>query len=65
MKLKILIIKQGQKTIRKKEKKKKLLLIVSIIFFEAREMVLNGFKSKIFTNKSKGSGILNTNLKFS
>ena len=29
-------------------------------FFEAREMVLNGFKSKIFSIKSKGSGLLNT-----
>ena len=26
-------------------------------------MVLNGFKSKIFLTKSKGSGILNTKLK--
>ena len=26
-----------------------------------REMVLNGFKSKIFLTKSRGSGILNTN----
>ena len=29
-------------------------------FFAAREMVLNGFKSKIFSIKLKGSGILNT-----
>ena len=28
-------------------------------FFEAREMVLNGFKSKIFLTKSTGTGILN------
>ena len=28
-------------------------------FYSAREMVLNGFKSKIFLIKSKGSGILN------
>ena len=28
------------------------------IFFKAREMVLNGFKSKIFLTKSKDSGIL-------
>ena len=27
----------------------------------SREMVLNGFKSKIFLTKSKGSGYLNTN----
>ena len=32
-------------------------------FFEAREKVLNGFKSKIFLIESKGSGILNTKLK--
>ena len=31
-------------------------------FFEAREMVLNEFKCKIFLIKSKGSGILNTKL---
>ena len=30
-------------------------------FYKGREMVLNGFKSKIFLRKSKGSGILNTN----
>ena len=29
-------------------------------FFEAREMALNGFKSKIFLTKSTGKGILNT-----
>ena len=29
-------------------------------FYSAREMVLNGFKSKIFSIKSKGSGLLNT-----
>ena len=31
--------------------------------FEAREKVLNGFKSKIFLIESKGPGILNTKLK--
>ena len=30
-------------------------------FYMGREMVLNGFKSKIFLTKSRGSGILNTN----
>ena len=30
-------------------------------FYTGREMVLNGFKSKIFLTKSKGSGYLNTN----
>ena len=29
-------------------------------FYDAREMVLNGFKSKIFLTKSTGTGILNT-----
>ena len=32
-------------------------------FLKAREMVLNGLKSKIFSIKSKGSGILNNKLK--
>ena len=30
-------------------------------FIDARELVLYGFKSKIFLTKSTGSGILNTN----
>ena len=30
-------------------------------FYEAREMVLNGFKSKIFLIKSTGTGLFNTN----
>ena len=29
-------------------------------FYEARETVLNGFKSKIFLAKSTGTGLLNT-----
>ena len=29
-------------------------------FYEAREMVLNGFKSKIFLVKSTGTGLFNT-----
>ena len=29
-------------------------------FFEAREIILDGFDSKIFSIKSKGLGILNT-----
>ena len=36
-------------------------------FYEAREMVLNGFKSKIFLIKSTGTGLFNTiilNLKY-
>ena len=29
-------------------------------FYDAREMVLNGFKSKIFLTKSTGTGLFNT-----
>ena len=29
-------------------------------FYEAREMVLNGFKNKIFLIKSTGTGVFNT-----
>ena len=32
-------------------------------FFSAREMVVNGFKSKIFLIKCKGSALLNSKLK--
>ena len=44
----------------KKKQEKEVTLDSLHNFFEAREMVLNGFKSKIFPNKSKGSGLLNT-----
>ena len=30
-------------------------------FFEGREKILNGFTSRMFLIKSKGSGLLNTN----
>ena len=53
------MIKQDRKTIKKKQEKE----IVSdnlYKIFSARKMVLNGFKSKIFSIKSKGSGLLNT-----
>ena len=30
-------------------------------FYDAREMVLNGFRSKIFLTKSTGTGLFNTN----
>ena len=30
-------------------------------FYDVREMVLNGFKSKIFLTKSTGAGLFNTN----
>ena len=53
------MIKQDQKTIKKKQEKESTLDALHN-FFEAREMVLNGFKSEIFSIKSKGSGLLNT-----
>ena len=60
MKLKILIIKQDQKII-KKEQEKEFVYDSLHKFFVAREMVLNKFKSKIFLTKSKGSDILKNN----
>ena len=47
----------------KKKQEKKITLDSLYNFFEAREMVLNGLKSKIFLIKSKGSGLLNSKLK--
>ena len=38
----------------KKKKEKEITLDSLYNFFELREMVLNGFKSKIFSRKSKG-----------
>ena len=52
-----------KKTRLKSDKKKRKREIVKenlYNFFEAREMVLNGFKSKIFLTKSTGTGILIT-----
>ena len=52
-----------KKTRPKRDKKKQKREIVKeglYNFFEAREMVLNGFKSKIFLPKSTGKGTLNT-----
>ena len=46
-----------------KKTEKEVLLQNLYNFFEARKKVLNGFKSKIFLTKSKGSGTLNTKLK--
>ena len=48
--------KNEEKKREKENVKKKL-----YYFYTGREMVLNGFKSKLFLTKSKGSGILNTN----
>ena len=42
-----------------KNEKKKLFFKTCIIFFEGREKILDAFKSKIFSIKSKGTGILN------
>ena len=54
--------KTRPKSLEKKQEKESTL--VSLYnFLKAREMVLNGLKSKIFSIKSKGSGILNTKLK--
>ena len=47
----------------RKEQEKEIVLKNLYNFFEGREKVLNGFKSKIFLTKFKGSGILNTKLK--
>ena len=55
----ILLRKQGQKMMRK-NKKKKIVRKNLRNFSGQREMVLNGFKSKIFLTKSTGTGILNT-----
>ena len=55
----ILLRQQSQEIMRKKQKKK-LLKKNLHNFLKAREIVLNGFKSKIFLTKSTGTGILNT-----
>ena len=57
MKLVIVMIKQDQKIIKEKEGKE----IASdnlYEFYSAREMILDGFKSKMISIKSKGWGIL-------
>ena len=58
MRLMNLLKKQSKKIITKKEKR--IVLENLSIFSNAREMVLNCFKSKIFLIKSTGTGILNT-----
>ena len=47
----------------KKKQEKEITLDRLHNFFKAREMVFNGFKSKAFSIKSKGSGPLNSKLK--
>ena len=44
----------------KKKQKKEIVKENLYNFYKAREMALNGFKSKIFLTKSTGTGILNT-----
>ena len=67
IKLEILVKKTRPKSDKEKQEKE----IVSnnlYQFYNAKEMVLNGFKSKIFLIKSTGTNILNTdnskNLKY-
>ena len=44
----------------KKKQEKEIVLQNLYNFFEAREILLDGFDSRIFSIKSKGSGLLNT-----
>ena len=44
-----------------KKRERKIVMKILHGFFNAREMVFNGFKSKIFLTKFTGSGILSTN----
>ena len=50
--------KRIPQAIKKKKKKKEVTLNTLNNFYDAREMVLNGFKSKIFLTKSAGTGFL-------
>ena len=50
------------KSLEKKQEKETVLENLYNLF-EGRKKLLNGFKSKIFLTKSKGSGVLNTKLK--
>ena len=43
-----------------KKQEKEIFLKNLLNFFDARELVLNGFSSRIFLIKSKGPGLLNT-----
>ena len=59
------LLKKTKPKSNKKKQKRETIKENLYKFYNAREMVLNGFKSKIFLAKSKGSGILNTKLKIS
>ena len=62
MKLKILVIKTRPKNYKKKQEKETASDNL-YKFFSARKMVLDGFKSKMFSIKSKRSALLNSKLK--
>ena len=64
MKLKNVYDKRRPKNYKKKQEKE-ITLNSLYKFYDAREMVLKGFKSKILSIKSKGSGLLNSRLKIS
>ena len=54
--------KKNKKTISPEKKQEKEIVLLNLYnSFEDREKVLNAFESKIFSTKSKGSGLLNTN----
>ena len=59
MRLKVLIIKQDRKAIRKKKEKGVTINNLNN-FDEAKKMILNGFKSEILLTKSTGTGLFNT-----
>ena len=51
--------KHRNQAVKEKNEKKKLFFQNLYNFFEGREKILDAFESKIFSIKSKGSGILN------
>ena len=51
--------KHRNQAVKEKNEKKKLFFQNQYNFFEGREKILDAFESKIFSIKSKGSGILN------
>ena len=53
--------KHRNQAVKEKNEKKKLFFQNLYNFFEGREKILDAFESKIFSIKSKGSGILNPN----
>ena len=55
----LILGKKQNQEVKKKKTRKKIVLQNLYNFFEGREKVLDVFESKIFSIKSKGSGILN------